>query len=231
MKKILLSAFLNLLLSNIICSQKDSVQSLFNTNVHIRIPLKYSYLQWDLGYTDFLFNGTSISGYSLDIIGLVFNDDLDIAAGFEDGSNGGFGYSTVTSVNSYSAFYLKFEPMLFPEKLINLSVPLKFAYSNLGFTNTGAYGGYGRRGRGRGGPGSSFFSFTPGADVFINVLHFLSLGGGVNYRIAFSTPGSYPQSDYDNLSFSLTLRLKLYPKKKNAERPDYYAPPRQRFNQ
>jgi hypothetical protein len=231
MRKNLISFCVAFSLFNACYSQKDSVHTLFNGSPHICIPLKYSYLQWDLGYTNFLFSNTSINGYSLDVIGLVFNNDLDIAVGFEGGGNrGGFGYSTVTTVISYSSAYIRFVPMLFPEKLFNFSMPLKFAYSNIGVTDTNIYAaGYGRRGR-RGGPGSTFFSFTPGAEVFINMFHFLSVGGGVNYRFAFSTPGYYPKSDYDNLSFSGTLRFKIYPHRKTVRQMEYYAPPQQRMN-
>lgn len=206
-------------------SQRDSVHSLFNSSPHIHIPLKYSYVQWDLGYTNYIFNGVDLNGYSLNLVGIVFNNNIDIAVGLEGASNG-FGYSGTNTVRSYSGLYLKLEPMLFSEKLINLSFPLKFEFSNLGFGNAG---GYGRgRGRGRGGPGSSFYSFTPGCDVFLNVFHFLSIGGGINYRLAFSEPGSYPKSDYNNFSFSGIVRFKIYPNRKNKPQPDYYLPPQQR---
>jgi hypothetical protein len=229
MKKYLISFYTIFFLVNAGYSQRDSVHSLFHANPHIRIPIKYSYLQWDLGYTNFLFNNQSLSGYSLDLIGIVFNNDWDIAAGFE-GAGNHYGYVPIGTVSNYSAFYLKFVPMLFPEKLINFSMPLKFAYSNLSVSNSNNPGGY-RRGRGRGNPGYSFFSFTPGADIFLNIFHFLSLGAGVNYRFAFSTPGSFAADDYNNFSFSGIVRLKLYPHKKINRLPDYYAPPQQRPQQ
>jgi hypothetical protein len=231
MKKLLILLCAILFIFNTCHSQRDSVHTLFSSSPHIKIPLKYSYLQWDLGYTGFLFSNNYVNGYSLDVIGLVFNEDLDIAAGFEGGGSN-YGYVPIGMVASYSAVYIKFVPMLFPDKLINFSMPLKFSYSSLDVSNSNNPAGYGgRRGRGRGFPGEHFFSFTPGADVFINVFHFLSLGAGINYRFAFSTPGSYSWSDYNNASLSLIARLKLYPKKRNKPPSDYYAPPQQRFNQ
>jgi len=159
----------------------------------------------------------------------VFNDNVDIAAGFEGGGNGNR-YAIINTVNSYYAAYIKLEPILFPEKLINFSIPLKFAYSNISVANSNGYTGYGGR-RGRRGAGNSFFSFTPGANVFINIFHFLSLGTGINYRFAFSAPGSYPANDYNNFSFSGTLRLKIYPQKNKIRQMDYYTPPQQRLQQ
>lgn len=232
MRKVFLSFFTALFLFNTCYSQRDSVHTLFTGSPHIRIPLHYSYLQWDVGYTNFLFDNTSINGYSLDLFGLVFNNDLDIAVGFE-GGGGGYGYTSTNSVRSYSSAYIKLEPMLLTENLINFSLPLKLAYSDISVSN--GYGGYGGgygRGRGRGGAGNSFFSFTPGADVYLNVLHFLSIGTGINYRLAFSSPGGYAANDYNNFSFSLMLRFKIYPHKNGGVRqPDYYTPPQQRMQQ
>ena len=83
MKKLLLPLFF-LLFVNLVYSQKDSVHALFDQSPRIRLPLKYSYLQWELGYTGFNLGNTFLNGASVDLIGVVFNQDLDITVGFEE---------------------------------------------------------------------------------------------------------------------------------------------------
>ena len=240
MKKISITFCFALTLFNAGYCQKDSVHSLFKGTPHIKIPIRFSYFQWDFGYTCYFFNNDYINGYSADLFGMVFNDDLDLAVGIDRASLNARG-AAPQGVVSYSGLYIKAEPLLLPYNLFNFSMPLKFAYSNIAVSNganTGGYGGYGGGGRHRGGgfggggfgtPGNSFFSFTPGADVFINLFRFLSLGTGINYRFAFTTPGNYPKDDYNNFSFSILARIKIDSRKNEVKKQtEYYTPHQQR---
>jgi len=216
-----------LLCSNGLFAQKDSVQALFNPpkfNIH------YSYLQWQLGYNGFVFSNTYLSGIGLDVFGIVFNDDVDIAIGLDQGGrNGRTGYHAAIlatrTLQSYAGFYIKAEPMLFPEKIINISTPLKFGMSSLSYadTSTVAATGYGRR---RNRP-ISFFDVEPGFFAYVNVFPKVHFGVGASYRVALNTSSSISYSDYDNFVFSAVMRLQLDTHSKRklaAKKNDYYTP-------
>lgn len=209
-------------------AQKDSVQSLFKP---VKFNIHYSNLQWELGYHGFVFNNAYLSGYSIDFFGVVFNE-VNFAFGVDGaGGRGRPGHNALpvktTTVQSYSGFYFKIEPMLFPEKLINLSMPVKFGYSSLSFADTSAAAvTSGRRHR----QGVSFPSITPGVFGYLNVFPNINLGIGIDYRFALSTrtTSMATPSDYDNFSFSMLVRFRLYTRSKTkaaAKKGDYYASP------
>lgn len=204
-------------------AQKDTVQTLLKP---VKLNIHYSYLQWELGYNDFFFGNTAIGGIGLDLFGIVFNNDADIAFGFDEGGTGGgyrMGLVKVERLLSYSDFYIKAEPMLFPDKLINLAMPLKFGAANLSYTDTAAIT-YNRRRRTK---SYSFTMFEPGLFAYVNVFRKLSIGAGLSYRIALSSLSSPPISDYDNFTFSVLLRFKIYTRNKRklaAQKDEYYTP-------
>lgn len=227
--------YILLLISLAVCSslfaQKDSIQALFQPpkfNIH------YSYLQWELGYNGFVFNNDYIDGVGFDGIGLVFNEDVDIAIGLDQGGRpyGGYGGRGAIFSNlllqSYTGFYLKIEPMLFPDKVINLSMPIKLDFSSLSYTDTASINsGHHHHNR-----PLTFPAVIPGVFGWVNVFPKVSLGIGVSYRIALKTDGVLPGSDYSNFVFSGMIRLKLFTRshtKQAAKQNNYYAPPVNRF--
>jgi hypothetical protein len=224
---------------NILTAQSDSVKTIFKHTPSIKLPIRYSYLQWDLGYKGFFFQNTYLGGLNIDLIGVVFNDNIDVAIGIQHagGTQGFIGQVPTNTVQTYSALFLKFEPILFPVKLLNVSFPLELSASTISLNNAlnGGYGGYGRRHRGGGfgfGNGYSFFAFSPGVLGLVNIFKGISVGMGANYRIALSENGSLSSQDYDNFSLSVIVRLKLFtkrkPKSNSKQNNDYYTPP-QRF--
>jgi hypothetical protein len=208
---------------NQLSAQKDTVQTLLKP---VKLNIHYSYLQWELGYNGFLFSNTYIGGVGMDIFGIVFNNDADIAFGFDQGGTGGgyrMGLIKAVRLLSYSDFYIKAEPMLFPDKLINLAMPLKYGTATLSYSDTAAIT-YNRRRRTK---SYSFTMFEPGLFAYVNVFRRLSIGAGLSYRIALSSLSSPPISDYDNFTFSAMLRFKIYTRNKRklaAKKNQYYAP-------
>ncbi|HXP52722.1 MAG TPA: hypothetical protein VN922_22400 [Bacteroidia bacterium] len=219
--------FATLFSFTILPAQKDSVQSLFKP---VKLNIRYSNLQWEIGYHGFVFNNAYLQGYNIDFIGIVFNE-VNFAIGIDGaGGRGGPGHNALpvqtTTVQSYSGFYFKIEPMLFPEKLINLSMPVKFGLSSLSYADTSTVITSRRRHR----LGVSFPSITPGVFGYLNIFPNINLGVGLDYRFALSekTPGIATSADYDNFSFYMLVRFRLYTRKKigaNANKGDYYAPP------
>jgi hypothetical protein len=223
-----------LLLSRYSTAQKDSLQVLFEKPLRLHIPLHYSYLKWDLGYSGFAFSNTYIGGQSIDLLGAVFNDDLGMAIGIEGasaaGSRGNFVQGTYNVVQSYSSFYFKVEPMLNEYKLFNFSVPIKVAYSSVSYPDTFATaytgGGYGGRNR-RTLFNYGFPSISFGLNAFVNVFRKLSIGIGAAYRHGFGHSGSVAPQDYSNFSFNFIFRIKIYTRKIGKEKAsgeDYYSP-------
>jgi len=227
MKRAKRYAFLYVILlsSNLLFAQKDSVQALFSPpkfNIH------YSHLQWELGYNGFVFKNNYVGGIGVDLIGAVFNDDANIAIGFDQGGTKTSIYSSLVStirVQSYSSFYLKIEPMLFPEKVINISMPLKFGVSSITYIDTTTYStstSHRRRVR-----PTTFPSVEPGLFTFVNVFPNVNFGVGISYRVALSTTSAVAMSDYDNFIFSAQMRLKLFTRnhrKIAAKKNDFYDP-------
>jgi hypothetical protein len=223
-----------LLLAHHSIAQKDSLQVLFEKPLRLHIPLHYSYLKWDLGYSGFAFSNTYIGGQSIDLIGAVFNDDLGMAIGIEGasvtGGRGGYIQGTYNVVQSYSAFYFKVEPMLNEYKLFNFSLPIKFAYSSVSYPDTFAAvyngGGYGGRNR-RTLFSYGFPSISVGLNAFVNVFRKLSMGVGASYRYGFGHSGSVAPQDYSNFFFNFIFRIKIYTRrigKGKASGEDYYSP-------
>jgi hypothetical protein len=206
-------------------AQSDSVQSVFERMPKLRIPLHYSYLKWDFGYTGFAFNNTYIGGTSFDIIGAVFNNDLGLSFGLDGASKPrgrGVAFAQTDIVQAYSSIYFKAEPMLNPDKLVNFSAPLKLAYSIVSYTNPYT-GGYGRRGL----ISYGFPSFSFGLNGFINMFKTLSLGVGADYRFGFGSRSAVATQDYNNFFFSFIFRIKWYTRKIGkgpASGNDYYSP-------
>ncbi|MGP8215717.1 MAG: hypothetical protein ACLQQ4_09165 [Bacteroidia bacterium] len=216
---------------NNVFAQKDSIQALFKP---VKFNIHYSNLQWEEGYNGYLFKNSYIGGAGIDLFGIVFNE-VNFAFGFDEAGSGTAGRTIITNfiVQSYSDFYFKIEPMLFPEKIINLSMPIKIAYSSLGYSDTATStatqgGGYGRGGYGRRrGESVSFPSITPGVFTYVNVFTKVNIGVGINYRLALKTYSTGSPSDYDNLSFSALIRFRLAFRNKNKIAPDkddYYQP-------
>jgi hypothetical protein len=217
--------FISILLSSVnATAQKDSVHSIFQNPPHLGKLIRYSYLKWDFGYTGFNFSNTYLAGQSLDIIGAVFNDDLGLAMGIDGASAARGRFNAPTDVaQSYSAFYFKAEPMLNPNKLFNLSAPIKFSGSVLSYTNPYA-SNTGRRSRLI---NYGFAAFTFGLNGFVNVFKAFSMGVGASYRIALKTNSAVSLQDYDNFAFSVIFRLKWYTRKigkGTRSGNDYYSP-------
>ncbi len=215
-----------ILLSNsLLFAQKDSVQALFSPpkfNIH------YSHLQWELGYNGFVFKNNYVGGIGVDLIGAVFNDDVNIALGFDQGGTKTGTSSSLVSirmVQSYSSFYLKIEPMLFPEKVINISMPIKLGLSSITYVDTSTYSyTTNRRRRVR---ANSFPSVEPGLFGYVNVFPNVNFGVGISYRYALKTTSAVAISDYDNFVFSAQMRLKLFTRnhrKIAAKKKDFYDP-------
>jgi len=203
-------------------AQKDSVEALFKSP---KFSIHYSYLQFELGYSGFAFSNAFLNGSSYDIIGAVFNNDFSIAIGF-DGASGStrsmpYFSNTSTIVDSYNDFYFKAEPLLFPDKLLNFSMPVKLCVANLGYP---IYNPNGRR-RTR---NYAFTAVTAGAYLYVNVFRALSMGMGADYRLSLSSSGSVSKSDYSNFSFSVLMRFKVNThttgRRLAAKKKDYYNP-------
>ena len=208
-------------------SQKDSIHSLFKAP---KFNVQYSYLQWEFGYNGFLFNSVFINGINVDFVGIVLNDDYNFAIGLEQGGTRA-GYRTPVFTNmvlqSYSGFYLKIEPMLLPEKTINISMPLKLGIGTLSYSDTSSYTQANGR-RGRRNTGTSFTFFEPGLFTFVNVLPTVNFGAGISYRVALTTSGAHPINDYDNFTFSALVRLRVFTRNKrkiDAKNNNYYSQP------
>lgn len=208
-------------------AQKDSIHALFKP---VKLGIHYSNLQWEGGYTGYVFNHEYVSGLSLDFFGIVFND-VDLAIGIDEaGNRSGYnkGIPVINyNVQSYSGFYFKIEPMLFPEKLVNLAMPIKFEASTLTYPDTSTFQpttGYGRRGRRS--PSASFFSITPGVFGYVNLFPGFNLGAGVSYRFAFSMGDYGTFNDYNDFTFSVLVRIRVAMRKNKVEPPknDYYKP-------
>ncbi|HSY75962.1 MAG TPA: hypothetical protein VK890_03850 [Bacteroidia bacterium] len=220
--------FAILLASCQVFAQKDSVKSLFKP---IKTSIQYKNLQWEGGYNGFLFNKSYLAGSGYDIFGAVF-DEVDIAFGFDNaGSGNSFRYVQVpySVIISYSDFYLKFEPLLFPEKIINMAMPIKLALSTMTYADTGTVTNAGGRRRAR--LGTTFPSITAGLFTYINLFPKWSFGVGVNYRLALSSSSTFSSIDYSNFCFSALVRFKIYTRnlRKIAAKQNSYATPGNRF--
>ena len=204
-------------------AQKDSIHSLFKP---IKLNIHYSNLQWEDGYSGFAFNHTYLSVVSLDLFGIVFND-VNFAFGVDEAGSGGSsrGIPVINyNVQSYSDLYLKIEPMLFPERILNLSMPVKFAESTNTYPDTSTVlAAMGRRGRRS---SIRYFSITPGVFCYVNVFPGLNLGAGAEYRVALNTSSTGSPEDYSNFEFSLSLRIRVAMRNKSVKPPknDYYNP-------
>jgi hypothetical protein len=206
-------------------AQKDSIHALFKP---VKLDIHYSNLQWEGGYNGFVFNHAYLSGFSLDLFGIVFNE-VNFAFGIDEaGSGGGYGRGIPVinyNVQSYSDLYLKIEPMLFPDRILNLSMPVKFARSTDTYPDTSTVlAAMGRRGRRS---SVSYFSITPGVFCYVNVFPGLNLGAGASYRVALTTSNTGSPEDYSNFEFSLLLRIRVAMRNKTKVKPpknDYYNP-------
>jgi hypothetical protein len=195
----------------------------------MKVPFKYSYLQWDVGYVGYFFQSQYLNGFGLDLIGAVFNNDFDLAFGFT-GTSGGYNYGvtpTMPDVHSYSTVYIKAEPMLFPDRLLNISIPVLFSMDNFSYTmGNNPYIGGGRRGRA---PGISFPAISGGINLLCNLFKRVSLGAGADYRFGFGR-NSYStfKLEYNNFTTQVFLRFRLNTRKKvineAKDRNDYYTP-------
>jgi hypothetical protein len=204
--------------------QVDSIHSVFNKPIHIRLPLRYCYLQWDVGYKGFLFQQQYLNGYSADLIGAVFNYNVAAAVGFATGfSSPGFPASQSTiEVRSYNMIYIKAEPMLFPEHIFNISAPLMLSESSFSYT----YGAIIYHSRHNRNPTAIFTAFTGGLNFIVNLFKNLSAGAGADYRFGLGASNSSFLRDYDNYSVSIFLRIRVNTRKTRpglpTNRDDYY---------
>jgi hypothetical protein len=192
-------------------SEADSTKALFN-NVH------YSYMQWDLGYSGMNVRNQFVNGFDITLIGAVFNKHWFTGLGI----NGWITQTTPGSftempmkVDSYVSVYLDNEYLVRPEKLINFSFPLKIGYTGasgydtiptsqpyiINWNYTGSdYYYY----------DCTFWTISPGANVFMNIFKPLSLGIGANYRFAFGVPkDGGKNADYSSYSINAFLRYKF----------------------
>ncbi|MFZ5552905.1 MAG: hypothetical protein ACOZCO_07300 [Bacteroidota bacterium] len=191
---------------------QDSTRTLF------RSP-KYSYIQWDFGYSGMKVKEQYLNGFDMSIFGVVFNEKWYVSlgvCGWVSHAQSNFLTEEPPKIDSYVFVYLNNEFLIRPKNLINFSFPLKIGYGgatgwdtlppctsqciiNWNFTGRDYYQHYGE-----------FFTISPGANVFINLFKPLSLGLGMNYRFTFGLPEIMGENaDFNNYSLLAFLRLKL----------------------
>lgn len=197
---------------------QDSTKTLF------RSP-KYSYVQWDIGYSAMKVKGQQLNGFDISLFGVVFNEkwysSLGVCGWVSQAQNS-FLTEEPPKIDSYLFVYLNNEFLIRPKKLINFSFPLKIGYggatgwdtlppctsqciTNWNFTGRDYYQHYG-----------TFWTISPGANIFINLFKPLSLGLGMNYRFTFGIPDVMGKNvDFNNYSLLAFLRVKLDTKAMN----------------
>lgn len=193
-------------------AQSDSTHTLF------RSP-KYSYMQYDIGYSRINTGVQSLNGFDMSFLGAVFNDKWLIsvgATGWVSHSRDNYLTQEPLRIENYVFVYLNNEYLIQPKKLINFSIGVKVGYGGIGgwnslppctsqciinwnFTGRDYYNHY-----------SELGMIVPGGNIFINLFKPLSLGLGANYTYMIGNSGSLGNREelnsYNLLAF---LRIKL----------------------
>lgn len=181
--------------------KKDSVESLFG-RAH------YSYTQLDIGYAGFAFQDVMLNGVDFNY-GVALNNKFVISFGLDAAAAQNVYLKQYPNYNkelTYMQGQLTLEFLHKPNKLFNLSIPIKLAWANVNLRgmNSNNYGNY------ISATDDNFFVAEPGARIFVNLFPALSLGGGVSYRISFGSSLIGSDNDFRNYSVYALLRFKLF---------------------
>lgn len=198
----------------------DSTKSVFKMK-----KTKYSYIQWDEGYTGMNLKGEWKNGFDMSLTGVVFSKKYSTSLGiigYVDNAPNTFG-NPLPKVDSYIGVYWNNEYLLHPDNMINFSFPLKIAYIGASGWSTDSTVGWNQAisnwnftGKNYYNHDGMFWTVSPGANVFINLFKPLSLGVGANYRFAFGVPKILgTDSDFSSYSVLVFLRIKFDTKAMN----------------
>ena len=127
MNRFFILPFLTPLLSLSQASPTDSTQALFK-------GVKYSYIQWDLGYSGQSVKAQFVNAFDATLLGVVMNKkwftSFGICGWVKKGDNI---YLTEKPpvLDSYVTMYLNNELLFKPDKLVNFSIPFRIAYTGV----------------------------------------------------------------------------------------------------
>lgn len=198
MKKFFFSLLVAISLCSVSYAQTDSVPALLKCS-----PKNYK-LQWEEGFTAVAFKNALLTGVSVDFIGIQYKKIMHISIGAEQATNNinfNPGYTdpkAYTAENAHMAYFVDIEPIIFPDHLFNITIPVKFAYAANVFAHNSLY--------------KDNFNFSPGVNASIHLMQNLSLGMGMSYRFAMAmvlSSTTLPDLTNDNYTLWMFLRISL----------------------
>jgi hypothetical protein len=184
---------------SVVQAQSDTTEYLFK-------KARFSYVQYHVGYQPMFFaNGQTAHGFSIQMLGVVFNDKIALGLDFD-----GFTKQQPYAIQSYPfhtmfmGMSLSIEPLIRPKKVLNFSFPVKLGYGGAQTYAISTPNFFTVK-------NPQFFVVAPSAIVWVNLFKPLSLGVGASYRMCFNKDAE-TFADYSGLSVNATLRLKWYTK-------------------
>jgi hypothetical protein len=211
MKKLLVFLFF-VFSSASLFAQTDSVDALFK-------DAKITGLHADIGYSGVQMKGHGYNGVTVNYA-FILEHKFGIGMGI-DSYGRRFGNGVITGVptdapNVYTSqqlYYLNFEYLLFPSRLVNLSFPVKVALASVSLFDTIApsfstsWSYYGKTYYQH---ADNFFTIAPGVNLHLNVFKAISIGVGANYRIAMGVNKVVGEDeDFSGPTFLAFVRFKL----------------------
>lgn len=197
-RKILTGLLFSVFAYSALYAQTDSTRSLFKASS------KNFKLQWEEGFTAFAFKNALLTGTSTDFVGVQYKNIMHVSIGADQGTNNIYlnpGYNdpkNYTVVNAHFAYYLNVEPILLPDHLFNITIPVKLSYAANVTGHNSTY--------------NDNFNIAPGVNVMVHLIPNLCLGTGINYRFNMSTifvSSNIPNLTNDDYTLWLFLRITL----------------------
>lgn len=191
-------------------SQSDSTEYLFRN-------AEYSYMHYGIGYSPVFFQSGQVAHAVNLNIGCVFNDKVAVALDFDMWAKSlPYSITEYPYVTTYASSSLNIEPLIRPRKTFNFSFPVKIGYGSAQVYDN--YPNYYQLSTHR------FGIVQPGAMVWVNLLKYVSLGAGAQYRMALN--GNARTFDVlSGFSGFAVVRFKFYTKEywaKALERQKQY---------
>jgi len=175
------------------------------TNIGYYLAPEYQYGQISNEYTSF--RGISAM--------VLLNNRLGMGIATHTVSSQTFAPASINSNPLISTIYslqsrftgLKFEYILMPTKLIHITFPLLIGTANAGAVRSG--GG----GKGRGPMPNNYFVVQPGVQVEMNVIKYIKLYTGINYRLSNGINiinQNLPSSTLQGLSYNFGAKIGVF---------------------
>lgn len=170
--------------------------------------------QWDIGRTYFTYGNEQLSGATIDIWS-VLNKAGKWGFGIDNVLSGGKNYTEFNNftaayrVRNYGMFFVKYERLIRPSRMIHFSTFFKAGYG--GLTKDLIYSNQNMPGFSIASSSEEFFVLAPGANVLCNLYNNLALGAGAQYRFTSAAEkiSFFSTNAPKHYAFSFFLRFTL----------------------